>query len=460
MSGKENGARGPTGPRAPVSQMPTPDDRGGVDTEGAEAPVALRALKREGELGKDELRSAEQGFRRFLVRKGFSPSFLERHSADLLAQAHLEYTRSRSRGEEIDNPVGWLIHCAWRRTQDLLRREDSAPTLVPILDEGEAPPPVSLDPSPERELEEAERHRKVRAAVGELSAEERQVIALTYFEGMTIREAGRTLRWYSKKAVRRHSSGLRRLHELLGVEEADQLAIEIGAAAWALAFAARDIDPARGFLQRLVEVAGEVILEPPRQLHELARRLTPGRSSAESIGAAGARSAEVGGGGILTAGTAGVCGAAAATCLAVGVLAHGGEDAPREPHHAHRTPAAKVAVHSPSPAIIERTNEPAGRGKSSSVERRHRKGRRRHAAGVKHAGVIDAAQEDTGEVSGSSPRPVVEAEFDPLSGGGESAQSEPAPEASPGPSQTPSEHTSSPPPAASGKQVEAEFGFR
>lgn len=460
MSGEENQARGPAGPRAPVSQMPTPHDRGGVDTEGAEAPVALRPLKREGELGSEELRSAEQGFRRFLIRKGFSPSFLERHSADLLAQAHLEYTRSQSRGEEIDNTVGWLIHCAWRRTQDLLRREDSAPTLVPILDEGEAPPPVSLDPSPESELEEAERHRKVRAAVGELSAEERQVIALTYFEGMTIREAGRTLRWYSKKAIRRHSSGLRRLHELLGVEEADQLAIEIGAAAWALAFAARDIDPARGFLQRLVEVAGEAILEPPRQLHELARRLTPGRSSAESLGAAGARSAEVGGGGILAAGTAGVCGAAAATCLAVGVLAHGGGDASRKAHHAHPAPAAKVAVQPPSPATVERTDEPGGGDENSSVDHSRRKAQRRHAAGAKRAGAIEAAREDTEEASGSSPRPVVEAAFDPLSGEGESTQSEPAPEAAPEPSRTPAEHTSSPPPVASGRQTEAAFNFR
>jgi RNA polymerase sigma factor (sigma-70 family) len=460
MSGEENGARGPADPRAPVSQMSTPHDRGGVDTGSAVAPVALRPLKREGELGREELRSAEQGFRRLLIRKGFSPSFLERHSADLLAQAHLEYTRSRSRGEEIDSPVGWLIHCAWRRTQDLLRREDSAPALVPILDEAEAPPPVSLDPTPERELEEAERHRKVRAAVSELSAEERQVIALTYFEGMTIREAGRTLRWYSKKAIRRHSSGLRRLHELLGVEEADQLAIEIGAAAWALAFAARDIDPAPGFLGRLMEVAGEAILEPPRQLHELARRLTPGRSTAESLGAAGARSAEVGGGGILAAGTAGVCGAAAATCLAVGVLAHGGGNTPRESNHARRTPAAKVAVHSPSPAMIDGAEEPSALGKGASAERSRRKAQRRHAPNVKHADAIDAAREDTGEASRSSPRPVVEAEFDPMSGAGEPVQSEPAAEAAPESSRTSSEHTSSPPPAASGKQVEAEFGFR
>ena len=453
MSSYEDQARGPAGPRAAVSQIPTPDDKGGVDTESAEAPVALRPLKREGELGEEDLRSAEQGFRRLLVRKGFSPSFLQRHSADLLAQAHLEYTGSRARGEEVDNPVGWLIHCAWRRTQDLLRREDSAPTLVPILDEGEAPPPVSLDPSPERELEEAERHRKVRAALSELSAEELQVIALTYFEGMTIREAGRTLRWYSKKAIRRHSSALRRLHELLGVEEADQLAIEIGAAAWALAFAARDIDPARGFVGRLAEMAGEAILEPPRQLHELARRLIPGRSAAESLGAAGARSAEVGGGGIFAAGTAGICGAAAATCLAVGVLAHGGGDTPREEHHAHRTPAAKVTV-PPSPAMVDRAGEPATQGKGSSVDRSRRKTQRRHAA---KARAIDAAREGTGEASGSSPRQVVEAEFDPLSGGGEPAQSAPAPEAAPEPSRTPAEHTS--PPPASGKQVEAEFGL-
>ena len=459
MSGNEDDARGPAGPRASVSQMPTPHDRGGVDTESTEAPVALRPLRREGELSKEELGCAEQGFRRLLIRKGFSSSFFERHSADLLSQAHLEYTRSQSRGEEIDSPAGWLIHCAWRRTQDLLRHEDAAPTLVPILNEAEAPPPISLDPTPERELEEAERHRKVRAAVGELSAEERQVIALTYFEGMTIREAGRTLRWYPKKAIRRHSSGLRRLHELLGVEEADQLAIEIGAAAWALAFAARDIDPARGFLGRLVEVAGEAILEPPRQLHELARRLTPGRSAAESLSAAGTRSAEVGGGGILAAGTAGVCGAAVATCLAVGVLPHGGGDAPRESPRDHRAPAAKSAIHSPSPAMVERS-EPATRGKGSSVKRSRGKAQRNHAAKVKHAGAIDAAPEDAGEASGSSPRPVVEAEFDPMSGAGEPAQSAPAPEASRESSQAPSEHTSSPPPAASGKQVEEEFGFR
>src|SRR5215203_506780 len=182
------------------------------------------------ELSKRELEAARLGFKQLLRRKRFSPRFIEQHGDDLLGTATLEYSRKVDDGEDIKNPTGWLIACAWRRTQSQLEAEGRRPEIVSTEVTGPVADELSKDP--EDALLSEDRVRKVREAVEELPVEQRRVVALSYFEGMTVREAARALDWHPSKAQRAHEAAKRRLQELLGVDDADALEIEIGLAAY------------------------------------------------------------------------------------------------------------------------------------------------------------------------------------------------------------------------------------
>ncbi len=62
----------------------------------------------------------------------------------------------------------------------------------------------------------------------QLSADQRKLLELAYFEEMGVREAARFLDWHSSKAQRCHESARRRIQELLGVESLDELEIPSG----------------------------------------------------------------------------------------------------------------------------------------------------------------------------------------------------------------------------------------
>jgi RNA polymerase sigma factor (sigma-70 family) len=182
------------------------------------------------ELNQEELEEARLGFVQFLRRKGFSTQFIERHGDDLFATAALEYSRKLSEGERIESPTGWLITCAWRRTMSQLEGEARRPHLDAIDNAEEIEAPTSGDPE-ELVLDE-DRFRKVREAVDKLSVNQQKILALSYFEGMTVREAGRALSWHASKAQRAHEGARQKLHDLLGVTSSDDLVLEVGLAAY------------------------------------------------------------------------------------------------------------------------------------------------------------------------------------------------------------------------------------
>ncbi len=440
-----------------------PADNGGMGylPRGAAAPVLTQSRNGSGSPGRlshEDLRAAELGFRQLLRRKRFPAAFLSRHAADLLAQARLEYVRHFAGGDEIDNAPGWIIHCAWRRTQNLLERESRASRAISAKNGGDLG--VELT-TPEDEVLEADRHRKVQEAIGKLTLEERRVIALTYFEGLSVREASRTLGWDKSKGDRRHNSALAHLYEHLGVKDADSLQIEAGAAAWASLAAGKRIGlhlPAA--VHAALDTAGRGAVEFFGRAQELARRVLPGGAADGGIGAAaGARAAEMGGGGILAACTVGVCGAAAVTCFATGVLGPGlggGHSKPEEP--AAERSAAQLPGQLPAPAIAPREHplfsKSPNRGKSAN--------RPAKPLGARQRASVERVAAPSPSPTPSPPREIpqqADEEFDPLEGGGESS-----PESSPTSSGRalgrPTDSDSAPPPPpARAKQVEAEFGF-
>lgn len=211
-----------------------------------------------GELSKDELDAARLGFKQLLRCKRFSPRFIENHGEDLFGTATVEYSRKLAEGEQIENPAGWLVTCAWQRTKSKLEAEQCGPRQVST----EATGPLADEPGqdPEDVLLDEDRFRKVREAVKELSANQRRVLVLSYFEGLTVREAGRQLRWHSSKAQRAHEGAKRRLHDLLGVKSADELEVEIGLAAYLSVAAGRSTGasiPGVGLLERAVMKSAE-----------------------------------------------------------------------------------------------------------------------------------------------------------------------------------------------------------
>lgn len=264
------------------------------------------------ELSRSELEAAEFGFAQLLRRKRLSQHFIERNCSDLLARARFEYSRHLAEGDEIHNPVGWLIHCAWRRAQNALEAERRTPQHFSI-EEG-AWFADDATPTPEEEVLEDDRRRRIQEAVDRLPLDERKVIELTYFEGLSVREVGRVLAWDKSKAARRHRAALDRLRQLLGIEDPDALAIEIGLAAW-LSIATQQgsgIQLPAGF-EAAADTTSRGIGNLIARAHELARRVISGGAAEPGMGAAASGVAR----------TAGVCGAAALACVASGVVGPG-----------------------------------------------------------------------------------------------------------------------------------------
>lgn len=263
-------------------------------------------------LSQAQLEAARLGFNQYLRRKRFSPQFIYRHAEDLFGQAALEYSRKLAGGVEIENPPGWLIECAWRRTKSQLEAESHSPRVVSTEKSGPLADESSHDP--EDVLLDEDRARKLREAVAQLSVNQRQLLAMSYFEGFTVREAGRRLHWHSSKAQRAHEGAKERLYELLGVESIDELAIEIGLAAYlSLAVERSDGLTLPPGIEAAVEMIGRGASSAWARAQELARRLPLGSGAEPSTGAA-----------LGSAGrAAGVCATAALACLASGVVGPG-----------------------------------------------------------------------------------------------------------------------------------------
>jgi DNA-directed RNA polymerase specialized sigma24 family protein len=177
------------------------------------------------DLSRSQFDAAHRAFITLLRRKRMSPQFIERHGEDLFAQAGFEYSRQLAEGNEIANPVAWLVTCSWHRTVSLLESQDWKPKLVSTESVGELSA-VSA-PSPEDALLTEDRYRKIREAVEELPEYQRQLLALAYFADGSVRKAARGLRWTPSKGQRAHEAAQRRLHKLLGVESSDELEIEL-----------------------------------------------------------------------------------------------------------------------------------------------------------------------------------------------------------------------------------------
>lgn len=254
------------------------------------------------ELTKEQMESARRAFIGLLHRRAYSPQFILDNGEELLALAHTEYVRALDKGVEIEEPVAWTVNCAWRRTQNLLTAESRRPPavsseeLLELADDKE--------PGPEEILEEAERARKIREAVARLNEAQRQVVALTYFEGMSVREAARRLGWHPSKAQYAHKTAIKSLFENLGVSSSDALEIEIGLAAFLTFGAHAGAVSMPAGVEAVLDRAAHGATGVWGRLQDAARRLGPGGGDAAgAITSSGAGRAA----GACAAGVAALC---------------------------------------------------------------------------------------------------------------------------------------------------------
>jgi RNA polymerase sigma factor (sigma-70 family) len=401
----------------------------------------MRAVSAAEELSRSELEAAELGFSQLLRRRGMSPGFIERNRADLLARARLEYSRHLAAGDQIRNPVGWLINCAWRRTQNFLQSEHDSPAVVSIDDGGAFEDRAAA--TPEQEALDSDRHSRLQDAVDRLPLEERKVIELTYFEGFSIRQVAKLLDWDKSKAARRHGAALKRLQILLGVEDADSLAIEIGLAAWISIATERGgaIHLPAGF-EAAAESASRGLSGLIARGHEVTRRLLSGGAAEPGVGTAASGAAR----------TAGVCGAAALACMASGVVgpgvggliaSHHAKTPPPHRRSADRTPAVVPTIYT-QPAPSATAAGTPGNGAGSG-------GKQQASVAKNSAGNTDSTSSEARQVEKQF-SPFASSEGTSISSGSSGAVTSSEGSAASSPT---SQHSS---PSSAERQASAEFG--
>jgi RNA polymerase sigma factor (sigma-70 family) len=392
--------------------------------------------KSSAELSHEQMEQVRTTFAGLLYKQRYHPQFIAKNLDELLGIAHLEYARYAEK-EAIEDPVAWTVHCAYRRLQNFLTRtnytprEVSSEMVAELVDEDA--------PTPDQIAEDRDRSRKVRGAVDKLDVEQRQLLALVYFEGRPLAEAARRMGWHESRARRVHEEAARRLKALLGVESIDELAVEVGIATW-LSFAGSGAFHLPPGLEAILDKAGNEASNLWARVHDLGRRLHIGGRG----DAAGMVASADSGSSVVT------CLKAAAICIAgAGVVVHtaGGGD-----HHIHHADARPIkqrvvqagtsdqATPSSSSGVAEAPVEPSasegatGQQSSTSTQDREspkarasseRRQVREQTSGIARASgesePVSTAQESSSATASASAVP--EATSTPAPSGGSSAES-------------------------------------
>jgi RNA polymerase sigma-70 factor, ECF subfamily len=127
------------------------------------------------------------------------------------------YTQVWRKGVQYDsqrgNPRAWLVTMARSRAIDRLRADRQVTQREGSLDERAT---IATTQVPEQMAAHSEIHRLVTTALGDLSPEEREVIELAFYSGLTHREMAAHLHQPLGTVKTRVRRGMMKLRELLG----------------------------------------------------------------------------------------------------------------------------------------------------------------------------------------------------------------------------------------------------
>ncbi|MGN6258872.1 MAG: sigma-70 family RNA polymerase sigma factor [Solirubrobacterales bacterium] len=381
------------------------------------------------------LREIERSLHGKLKAHRISESFIERCSEEAVQKGLLDYLRARAAGEEIENRDAFVVHAAFYRAIQELRREarqvDGAAAEALLASGHRAAPP-----SEELALEELQA-QELHAAIDELPSETRQLLALHYFEQLSAKRAAEVLYLSEATYRRRLRRALTALAARLGVPAPDpdsELALEVGFAAWTSLGGAR-VAFAHGPLEQL---AG--LLDRGREgLAWISARVRTPLARAEASGATEQAGAIAGGpaGKVL-----GGCAAAAVVCVVGGTVGLSLARHPAAPVHQNGAAPAtqrlkvraapKAAAQSQAPIALGLSNTgqqyqtPAVQAPESAKQPKpppsERQRVERQFSGITRAAAESSAPTEA-EASAAGSETVVVA---PESGGGTSSSSEPA----------------------------------
>lgn len=187
------------------------------------APPILATSAEDEELVQGLLSGEERAVDRFIAR--YQPLFrhcIAHFEADPttredLYQMLLWHALERLRQGAFDGTKGafgtWLYRVAWCRCVDL-KRKDNARRRIPIrLADEELPDEPDPHPSPQEVAGEEEVSALVRASLGEIEPEERDLLVLRFVDGMTLLDVAERLELtleQTKYRLKRASSSLRK----------------------------------------------------------------------------------------------------------------------------------------------------------------------------------------------------------------------------------------------------------
>lgn len=401
---------------------------------GAAGGVGLNVCELERPLEEKALREIERSLYGKLKAHRVSDAFIDRFGEDAVQKGLLEYLRARRAGEKIENRDAFVVRAAFCRAIDELRRESHRVDGLAssgLLELGREAEP----PSEELALEHVEA-QELREAIEELSAEDRQVLALHYFLQQSAERSSKILYCSETTYRRRLKRALRTLAGHLGVpapEPNSELALEVGLAAWASLGGAR-VALAHGPIEHLAALVDR----GHEALAWLSARVRDPLARAEASGATEQAGAIAGGpaGKVL-----GSCAAAAVVCVVGGTVGLGIARHPSTPPHQKAAAAVarkhevravqKVKPQAQAPIALGLSNtgqsQPPAVKAPEAAKQPKPPPTERQQVERQFSGVTRAAAESSGsteaETSAAESETVVVA---PESSGGTSSSSEPA----------------------------------
>lgn len=226
-----------------------------------------------------------------MLGKKFSAVWIAENAKDLLAQANIEYAEWLEDNPPARNPVGWLLTCAYRRALNLLDTQSRKPRPAPL--ESVFHLADESTPTPEQQALDRDRQGRLQEALRFLPEKECKLLALVYFEDLSIREAGRKLGWQKSAADRHHSAALEKLKALVGDRTLLSPAT-LGLAAWTVAKGegsrpwAAPLEAGLELAREGFAVGVEAISISAHRAGEAARRLAPFSEPGNAAAAGGA----------------------------------------------------------------------------------------------------------------------------------------------------------------------------
>jgi len=382
-----------------------------------------------------------------VLAKTFSAVWIAANSRDLLSRANTEYIEWLKDNPPARDPVGWILHCAYWRAQNLLESEKRKPRTAPLdsvfhlADES--------TPDPEQQALENDRRQRLTDALGHLSDKERKLLALVYFGDHSIREAGRKLGWRKSAADRHHKAAMEKMHALVGDRSLLSPAI-LGPAAYVAV---------NGEGQRALRAMWDLMLGPAREafaasteaieigahrLAELARRLLPFADTGNAAASSGA-GRFVGYCGVAVGAV--VCGLISSGSIGPGTnaLRPDSVKAPRQPAESRATsrpePTVTPKLRTPPLTLPKRTDEAPQATEPTTRKARDPRFRFPRASGKQSSSEFGDNTPNFGSGSAAESSPPTEAP----------AESSPAPAPAPSSGSSGSQ--------SSGSQPASEFGL-